>query len=306
MRLPTTQHEVLVISPEEIKIAKQIGEGYYSTVVRGTWGPSCTQVAVKQYKQHVDLEFAKVEIDRLAQVAHKNVVRLHGIVYTNNNKIPSPVMEWVSFGRLTTFLFRCREKGLRGEKLIRMAHDIAAGMEHLHSKNLVHGDLATRNCLIDSSLEVKIADLGHYDCRVDGKGVHRKAPRDVTKKDDEEIVMKLAWRAPECLPIAFVGKNGQPQFCSKKKQRTAEGDVWAFGCVLYELWTLGRGPFGRMWREEKDRVYRAIINGHKPTEYGRVVMRSQVRVLMDNCWEKEPGQRPKFSVLEKRLAAQLC
>ena len=46
---------------------------------------------------------------------------------------------------------------------MRMALDIAKGMEYLHENGYIHGDLALRNCLIETDGNVKVGDLGSYE-----------------------------------------------------------------------------------------------------------------------------------------------
>ena len=46
------------------------------------------------------------------------------------------------------------------DDLIDMSRQVACGMEYLSGKKFIHRDLATRNCLVGSNMEVKIADFG--------------------------------------------------------------------------------------------------------------------------------------------------
>uniref|UniRef100_A0A914WW23 Uncharacterized protein n=1 Tax=Plectus sambesii TaxID=2011161 RepID=A0A914WW23_9BILA len=100
--------------------------------------------------------------------------------------------------------------------LLSFAYQIANGMEFLHSKEVVHRDLALRNILLTYNYTVKIGDFGLSRRTINGLYQKCQSPR-----------LPLKWTAPE----VFVDDDVP-----------IESDLYTFGILLWELFTLGAMP----------------------------------------------------------------
>lgn len=163
------------------------------------------------------------------------------------------------------------------------------GMEYLASANFVHGDLAARNCLLDEKYQLKIGDFGL--CR-------QLAYRSdyVTIND---IYRPVRWMAVECLTAAGSGKN-KNKSADRQPKFSLASDVWSFGVLLWEIFTLGSYPY-----EEFDNwsLVKAIEGGyrlHRPLNCPTAVY-----ALMSSCWEEVPAKRPTMTQIRTNLGGLL-
>uniref|UniRef100_A0A914V0I2 Protein kinase domain-containing protein n=1 Tax=Plectus sambesii TaxID=2011161 RepID=A0A914V0I2_9BILA len=100
--------------------------------------------------------------------------------------------------------------------LLSFAYQIANGMKFLHSKEVVHRDLALRNIFLTSDYIVKIGDFGLSRQTINGSYLKIQNPP-----------LPLKWTAPE----VFIDNNVP-----------IESDLYTFGILLWELFTLGEKP----------------------------------------------------------------
>uniref|UniRef100_A0A8K9XCN6 Vascular endothelial growth factor receptor 3 n=1 Tax=Oncorhynchus mykiss TaxID=8022 RepID=A0A8K9XCN6_ONCMY len=154
------------------------------------------------------------------------------------------------------------------EDLICYSFQVARGMEFLASRKCIHRDLAARNILLSENNVVKICDFG--------------LARDIYK--DPDYVRKgsarlpLKWMAPESI---------------FDKVYTSQSDVWSFGVLLWEIFSLGASPYPGVQIDEdfckrlKDGTRMRAPETASPEIYG----------IMLACWQGEPRERPPFQAL---------
>ena len=135
-------------------------------------------VAVKMLKEEAT-ENLQADFEReaclLADFDHPNIVKLLGVCAIG--KPMCLLLEYMGLSDLNEFLRSCSPSNYRTNTLssngdvwrdIRLTHmemlhiarQVAAGMVYLSDRKFVHRDLATRNCLVNENLVVKIADFG--------------------------------------------------------------------------------------------------------------------------------------------------
>ncbi|XP_014405078.1 PREDICTED: tyrosine-protein kinase Fes/Fps [Myotis brandtii] len=245
--------------------------GNFGEVFSGRLRVDNTLVAVKSCRETLppDLKAKFLQEARiLKQYSHPNIVRLIGVC-TQKQPIYI-VMELVQGGDFLTFL-RTEGARLRMKTLLQMVGDAAAGMEYLESKGCIHRDLAARNCLVTEKNVLKISDFGMSREEEDGIYAASGGLRQVPVK----------WTAPEALNYG---------------RYSSESDVWSFGILLWETFSLGASPYPNLSNQQTREFIEKGGRLPCPELCPDAVFR-----LMEQCWAYEPGERPSFSVIHQEL-----
>lgn len=287
--------EKLEFPRNNIIYIRDLGQGAFGRVFQARapgliMDEEFTLVAVKMLKDEashdLQLDFER-EACLLADFDHPNIVKLLGVC-----AIGRPMcllFEYMGKGDLNEYLRACstatsyppslenREDlrllvaPLSHLDLLHVSRQIASGMVYLSDRKFVHRDLATRNCLINDDMVVKIADFGLS---------HKIYLQDYYKGDDQDAI-PVRW-----MPLESILYN----------KYTVESDVWAYGVCLWEIFSFALQPYFGMTHEE---VVKFLKDGNVlacPDNTPRCVYD-----LMRQCWHHQPSERPNFRIIYQTI-----
>ena len=217
-------------------VGQQIGRGQYSQVFRGKYKDS--EVAIKRIlMNHLEAEKMDGKYDAWKQLDHPNILKL----FHFEEKDP---FRFLVFSRIYSFLelmnaisclilelcvgtlahFICGEYADYMPPQQQCLLQMAAGVQHMHSNNIVHGNVNPENvliCAIDGWVRLKMADFS-------------------ADSISNKTIRSLQYLAPEMLIL--VDKD-QVQTEWQVPQMTNASDVFALGCVFFKFLTKTH-PFG--------------------------------------------------------------
>uniref|UniRef100_A0A8C1F6P7 receptor protein-tyrosine kinase n=1 Tax=Cyprinus carpio carpio TaxID=630221 RepID=A0A8C1F6P7_CYPCA len=316
---------------ERLRFGKILGSGAFGKVVAATAYGLCsadtvTTVAVKMLKpsaHSTEKEALMSELKVLSYIGnHINIVNLLGACTVGGPTLM--ITEYCCYGDLLNFLRRkrdaffssktgdgyyknllsqtqtsrestdngympmrsyqkrsnqtewCDDKddlSLDTEDLLSFSYQVAKGMDFLTSKNCIHRDLAARNVLLTQGRVAKICDFG--------------LARDITR--DSSYVL----RGNACLPVKWM--SPESLFACVY---TFESDVWSYGILLWEIFSLGNTPYPGI--PVGSTYYKMIQDGYRMSEPEFAPI--EVYEVMRWCWSADPLKRPTFKKLLKNCA----
>ncbi|XP_061569530.1 vascular endothelial growth factor receptor 1 [Cololabis saira] len=314
---------------EHLQLGKPLGRGAFGKVMQGSaFGiddtTSCSTVAVKMLKEGATASEHKAlmtELKILNHIGnHLNVVNLLGACTKPGGPL-MVIVEFCCFGNLSTFLKNKRDVYIHDrldggpdggpgclksisenrssirtvfneteskdsdldpksafdshlylEDLISFSFQVARGMEFLASRKCIHRDLAARNILLSDNKVVKICDFGL------ARDIYKDP--DYVRKGDARLPLK--WMSPESI---------------FDKVFTTGSDVWSYGILLWEIFSLGASPYPGIHIDEEFCHRLKQGTRMRAPEYST----PEIYSTMLACWEACPSDRPTFTNLVEIL-----
>ncbi|XP_033956346.1 fibroblast growth factor receptor 2 isoform X2 [Pseudochaenichthys georgianus] len=281
-------------SRDRLTLGKPLGEGCFGQVVMAEAlgidkdkPKDAVTVAVKMLKDDAtekDLSDLVSEMEMMKMIGkHKNIINLLGAC-TQDGPL-YVIVEYASKGNLREYLRSRRPPGmeysyditrvsdeqLTFKDLVSCTYQVARGMEYLASQKCIHRDLAARNVLVTESNIMKIADFGL------ARDVHNI---DYYKKTTNGR-LPVKWMAPEAL---------------FDRVYTHQSDVWSFGVLMWEIFTLGGSPYPGIPVEE---LFKLLKEGHRMDKPGNCT--NELYMMMKDCWHAISSHRPTFKQLVEDL-----
>jgi serine/threonine protein kinase len=279
---------------------QKLGEGQFGDVVKMATSlfsddGSMDFVAVKMLRgsnsspaaARAEAEFV-AEIELMKRLRHPNLVALLGVC----TRAPPfwAVLELLHGGSLDEWLPSNGPALLNPAptRLVVMLNQVALGCLALSQAGIIHRDLAARNILVDSKLQVKVADYG--------------LSRDV---DEDRNYYRLTTERP--LPVRWTAPEAVVTLTW-----TSASDCYSYGVVVFEMFTFGAFPFALI---DSDGSFIELLASKEPlhtvllaqikaelAKHGVLVVPPIVVELTTMCLARDPHSRPTFAELARLTA----
>ncbi|KAF7354977.1 hypothetical protein MSAN_01413200 [Mycena sanguinolenta] len=257
------------------KLGQQVAGGGFGDIWKGLVGGQI--VAVKSMRQFAD-DDVKIMAKKLGrealiwrQLSHPNLLPFFGL-YMLDNRL-CLISPWMENGHLKHFLSTAPHHIGRAS----LVADVAMGLEYLHSKNVVHGDLKTLNILVTPSGRACITDFGL-------STIIDELSLELTFSSRSGRAGTVRYQAPELL------KNESPNHYGS--------DVYAFACVSYEILT-GKAPYFELTNDAAI-ILKVVYEEVRPSRLE--VISPDFWLLLEDCWHQQIDKRPSTTAISRRLS----
>ena len=221
---------------DDFEIIRTLGQGAFSTVYLVTRKKDKKQYALKIIKMEklskIEQENSVNEIRILSSIMHPNIIAYKESFWNWKNKTLNIIMEYCDDGDLESKINKMKRNKIKfNEKLIwNYVFQIIFGLKALHDKGIIHRDLKSANVFL-SKLNNK--------CKIGDLNTGKVIKNNINKNKNNYQIGTPYYFSPE------IWNNGEVSYKS---------DIWALGCIIYEMCSL-KMPFkGKNMMELKDNI----------------------------------------------------
>ncbi|XP_064106754.1 tyrosine-protein kinase RYK-like [Macrobrachium nipponense] len=262
-----------------VRLTAVVQEGSFGRVFRG-WiqrdhPEQDQQVLIKTVTEgapHDELVLLYREGTHLFNLYHRNVLTMVGISFANNSS-PFLIYPFHGYQNLKKYLQEHRGGHLRAPELVELAVQAAQGLSFLHTANVLHGDIAARNCVVSEKLQLRITDAA--------------LSRDLFPSDYESVEHEtprpIKWMSYETINENVI---------------SSASDVWSYGVLVWELTTLAQQPYVEVAACEMGEYLRDGYRLAQPLNCP-----DDLYKVMAFCWAIHPKDRPHAKLILDYIAA---
>jgi Tol biopolymer transport system component/tRNA A-37 threonylcarbamoyl transferase component Bud32 len=257
------------------RLIEKIGEGGMGVVWKAEDTTLGRPVAIKILPEQLSADTVGLarferEAKLLASLNHPNIATIHGLHEADGRRFLA--MELIDGRDLSQLL----EAGaLSVDETLRIATRVAEALETAHDNGIVHRDLKPANIALTADGSVKVLDFG----------LAKALEQERAESGDPEMSPTITSAATQAGMIMGTAGYMSPEQ-ARGQEVDARADVWALGCVIYEMLTAERAYGGKTISDTLAAVLRAEpeweqLPASVPAGLKRVVRRCLVKEARD-------------------------
>lgn len=233
-----------------------------------------------------DRTYLENEIGLLSHVRHKNLSAVIGICF-DIDIYPRILLSFAEHGTIIDFIRRFPTK-VDWSLRLSWCINTSDGLAYLHQSKILHRNLKSSNLLIGVDLRVHVCDYGLIPILQPLRQAC-DSERCLCKLSHPALPVSIRWSAPEILSNPSDNTRFNPS-C----------DVYSFGVCLWEQIRLEQ-PYAEI--KDEAEVTRMIINGHRLTSFEETmtIVMPEYNQIMNDCWARNPNDRPTFERIGQSL-----
>ena len=257
------------------EITSQLGKGGMGEVYRATDTKLGRDVAIKVLPEEFVRDAERVarfqrEAKLLASLNHPNIAAIHGLEEVDGSNFL--VMELVEGSTLDS---RIKAGPIPVEEALKLALQIAEALEAAHEKGVIHRDLKPANIKVTPEGKVKVLDFGLAKAFAGGQAdlnLSNSPTLSVAATRQGMVLGTAAYMSPEQ---------------ARGKEVDRRSDIWAFGCVLYEMLTGKQTWTGDTVTD----IIAAALTKDPDFEILPANLHPGIKRLLSRCLQKDPQKR---------------